>query len=138
MKMPAVLKILKTTAQEWSNDKVPTLGAALAYYTIFSMAPLVVIAIGVAGLVVGKEAAAQGVTNAFEALIGKSGAEAVSTMIEHAQSSSGGVVATVVGVATLLFGASGVFAQLQDTLNAIWKVQAKPDAGWWSYLRARF
>jgi membrane protein len=113
-----------------SEDKVPMMGAALAYYAAFSIAPMLVIAIGVVGIVFGEKSGA-GVFEAIRGLIGDNGAQAVQSMVEGAASKPhAGVVATVIGVITLLVGASGVFGQLQEALNVIWKVTLKPTTGW--------
>jgi membrane protein len=130
--------LLRQTFTEWSEDKVPRLAATLAYYTLFSLAPLLVIAIAVAGLVFGREAARGEVVTQLDGLIGRAGAEAIQSLIDNAARPEAGWIATVVGLATLLFGASGVFAQLQDALNTIWEVRPKPGRGLLSMLRQRF
>ena len=113
------------------------MGAALAYYTAFSIAPLLVIAIGVVGIVFGEKGGA-GVFDTIRGLIGDNGALAVQSMVQGAASKpQAGVVATAVGIVTLLVGASGVFGQLQEALNIIWKVTLKPTSGWGVTLRRR-
>lgn len=122
--------VLKETANEWSRDNAPTLGAALAYYTVFSLAPLLVIAIGIAGLVLGQEAAQGKIFEQVSGLLGGEGARAVEDMVQNASARPhGGVIATTLGVVTLLFGASGVFGQLQTSLNTIWNVPPKTGGG---------
>jgi membrane protein len=116
MNLRAVLDLMR----EWSTDNALTLGAALAYYTIFSMAPLLVLAIAVAGLVFGRAAAQGEIVAQIEGMLGPSGAELIESMIERASEPSTGVIATVVSLATMIFGASGVFGQLQGSLNLIW------------------
>jgi membrane protein len=116
--------VLKEAARAWSADKAPQMGAALAYYTIFSLAPLLLIAIGVAGLVFGEEAARGEILQQIEGTVGRPTAEAVEAMLSNARADTGKGM-TLVGLITLLFGASGVFIQLQDALNVIWKVHAK-------------
>lgn len=130
--------LLVQTARDWSEDKVPRLGAALAFYTALSMAPLLVISLRVAAIFFGDEAAAGEIERQGQAMIGKQGAEALQAMIENAHQEDSGTVATVLGVVTLLFGASGVFGQLQDSLNTIWEVQPKPGRGVWGFIRDRF
>jgi membrane protein len=120
MNLRAVLDFLREVMREWSNDNALTLGAALAYYTIFSMAPLLVLAIAVAGLVFGRAAAQGEIVAQIEGMLGPSGAELIESMIERASEPSTGVIATVVSLATMIFGASGVFGQLQGSLNLIW------------------
>jgi membrane protein len=109
---------------EWLDDDVPQRAAALAYYTAFSLAPLLVIAIGTAGLVFGKEAAQGRIVGQLSALVGPKGGEALQAMIASARHPEAGVAAGVVGFATLLLGASGVFGQLRGSLHAIWGVRA--------------
>ncbi len=120
MKLAALTAFLREVAQEWSKDNALTLGAALAYYTIFSMAPLLVLAIAVAGLVFGRAAAQGEIVAQIQGMLGASGAELIESMIERASEPSSGRLATVVSLVTMLFGASGVFGQLQGSLNQIW------------------
>lgn len=122
--------LLKDAARASSEDKVPMMGAALAYYTAFSIAPLLVIAIGVVGIVFG-ESGGDSVFETVRGLVGEKAAHAVRAMVEAAAGRPrAGVVATAVGIAALLLGASGVFGQLQEALNVIWKAKLRPDAGW--------
>lgn len=124
---------------DFNEDKAPRLAAALAYFTIFSLAPLLVIAISIAGVVFGEEAARGALSGQLNSLLGAQGAEAVEQMLAaSAGEDRAGIVATVVGVATLLFGAAGVFGQLQDALNTIWEVAPKPGRGIWGFIRDRF
>lgn len=139
MKPQTVIQILKETFQEWNEDKVPLWAAALAYYTVFSLAPLLIIAIAIAGSVFGEEAARGEIVQQIQGLVGKEGAEAVQAMIQNAQRpGSGGTIATIFGVVALLFGASGVFGQLQDALNSIWEVKPKPKQALMGFLQSRF
>ncbi|MBC7971056.1 MAG: YihY/virulence factor BrkB family protein [Verrucomicrobia bacterium] len=139
MKPKDAFKLLKDTVTEWSEDKVSLWAAALAYYTIFSLAPLLLIAIAIAGVVFGEDAARGEIVGQIQGLVGKEGATAIQTMIQNAhRPGSGGTIATIVGIATLLFGASGVFGQLQDALNAIWGVKPKPGQGIKSFIQTRF
>lgn len=129
--------LLKAAARSALEDKVPMMGAALAYYTAFSIAPILVIAIGVVGIVFG-ERGGEGVFETIRGLVGENGAQAVQAMVEGASSRPrAGAVAAGLGLLTLLIGASGVFAQLQESLNVIWKVALKPDAGWGVTVRRR-
>src|SRR5579883_883796 len=139
MKPKDIWKLLKDTVTEWNEDKVPLWAAALAYYTIFSLAPLLLIAIAIAGVIFGEDAARGEIVGQIQGLVGKEGATAIQAMIQNAhRPGSGGTIATVVGVITLLFGASGVFGQLQDALNTIWGVKPRPGQGLQSFLQARF
>lgn len=133
----ALFRQLKESGSRMSDDKVPMMGAALAYYMMFSIAPLLVIAIGAAGVVFGTSASAD-IFAAMKDVIGAQGANAVQSMVNAvAARPHAGVVATAVGVVTMLVGASGVFAQLQQSLNIIWKVAAKPGATWRVLFRQR-
>jgi membrane protein len=133
-----IYELLKATYAEWSKDKVPRMGAALAYYTIFSLAPLLVIAIAIAGFVFGPEAVQGRITAQLQGLVGPDSAHAVQTMIQSAHKPAHGVLATIFGVAVLLLGASGVFAEMQDALNTIWKIDTTSKSGVWNLVRARF
>ena len=139
MRLQDGLKLIKDTAAEWSEDNVPLLAAALAYYTVFSLAPLLLIAIAIAGFFFGEEAARGEIIGQIQGLVGKEGAEAIQAMIQNAtRPGSGSAIATITGVVILLFGASGVFGQLQVALNTIWEVKPKPGNGIKSFLQSRF
>ncbi|NJO80559.1 MAG: YihY/virulence factor BrkB family protein [Cyanobacteria bacterium RM1_2_2] len=138
MRLRNIVKLIKGTFTEYNEDKVPLLAAALAYYTVFSLAPLLLIVIAIAGSVFGEEAARGEIVGQIQGLIGKEGAEAVQVMLQNTQQpNSGGTVATIFGVVTLLFGATGVFGQLQDALNLIWGVQPKPGRGVKNFVQTR-
>ena len=124
-----MLNLIKDTLREWREDGAPRLAAALAYYTTFSLAPLLVLIIAVAGLAGGREAAQTRTMAQVEDLLGTEGREFVQGMIESASRPATGVTATVIGAVTLLFGALGVFAELQNSLNTIWEVKPKPAQG---------
>jgi membrane protein len=132
--------LLKQTAQEWMDDKAPQLGAALAYYTVFSLAPLVLVLLAIIGVLFREDpAGAWGkVTEQMSYFLDKSAVQVVTDIAAEASKPGKGMVATIVGIALALFGASGVFGQLQDALNTIWGVKAKPGGGVASFLRARF
>jgi membrane protein len=123
---------------EWSLDKAPRLGAALAYYSAFSVAPLVIIAIGVASMIFGEEAAQKGIVHEIEGTVGEPVAKAIEQMLVNNRDTGRSVVATIIGIATLLFGATGVFGQLQDAMNTVWKVKPKPGMGIWGFIHDRF
>ncbi len=133
-----IYELLKSTYNEWSRDKAPRMGAALAYYTIFSLAPLLVIAIAIAGFVFGREAVEGRITYEIQGLVGSESARAVQTMIQSAHKPAHGVIATIFGVVILLIGASGVFTEMQDALNTIWKVDTTSKTGVWNMVRYRF
>ena len=128
----------KLTYEKWSRDNVPQLGASLAFYTALSIAPLLVISLAVGALVFGDEAARGEVANQMRSLVGDQGAQAVEGMIENAQQPASGAVATTLGIVTLLLGASGVFSELQKSLNKIWEVEPKQGQGILRTIRDRF
>ncbi|WP_088892494.1 YihY/virulence factor BrkB family protein [Leptolyngbya ohadii] len=139
MKIKTFWRILKETAIGWQTDKISLWAAALAYYTTFSLAPLLVLVIAIAGAVFGQEAVRGEIVGQIQGLVGQQGAEAIQAMLQNAyRAGSGGIFATIASIVTLLFGASGVFGQLQDALNAIWHVEPRPGAGVKNFLRDRF
>ncbi|RJP16664.1 MAG: YihY/virulence factor BrkB family protein [Candidatus Abyssobacteria bacterium SURF_5] len=125
----SVGSFFKQTFSEWSRDKVPVMAAALAYYAIFAIAPLFLIAIAIAGFVLGEQAAQGQLMSQIEGVVGQQGAQVIESMIAGASNTSGGIIATALGVAALLFGASTLFVQLQYALNVIWEVRRKPERG---------
>jgi membrane protein len=126
MSAKVAIALLKETYTDWNEDKAPRLGAALAYYTVFSIAPLLVVLIAVAGIFFGQEAARGQISSEISRVVGPQAAEFLEAMIEGARKPSDSIFATVIGLVTLLLGAMGVFGQLQDALNTIWEVQPKP------------
>jgi membrane protein len=132
------LRLFKEAGLAWVEDKATTLGAALAYYTVFSLAPLLLIAIGIASRVFGEEAARGGILHQLEDTVGPATAAAIESMLATTNQSGGSTGLTVVGVVMLLFGASGVFGQLQESLNVVWKAQAKTGGGLMELVRDRF
>jgi len=138
MNAQSIWGLLKDTYDEWNEDKAPRLAAALSYYTLFSLAPLLVIAIAVAGLVFGQEAVQGELFGQIRGFVGDIGAAAIEDMIKGASNQSTGILATVLGFGTLLLGAAGLFGQLQDALNTIWEVQPKPGLGIVETLKQRF
>jgi membrane protein len=138
MKPKVIVELLKETFKEWQEDKASRLAAALAYYTAFSIAPLIIIAIAIAAVVFGEEAARGGIDDQLRGLIGQQGAAAVQDMIKNSNKPAEGTIATIISVVLLLFGASGVFGQLQDSLNTIWEVAPKPGRGVMGFIKDRF
>jgi membrane protein len=132
--------LLKQTFQEWLQDKAPQLGAALAYYTVFSLAPLILILLAIVGFLFRDDPAGawNKITQQMSYFLDPSALQVVQNIAQKASQPGKTVIATVIGVALALFGASGVFGQLQDALNTIWGVKAKPGTGIWGFLRARF
>jgi membrane protein len=129
---------VKETASDWSDDNASRLAAALAYYSLLSLAPLLVIVIAVAGFFYGVDAARGKVAGELGAVVGGEAAQGIQSVAASARSHTGGVVSTVVGVATLFVGASGVFGELQSSLNTIWEVKPKPGRGLLGQLKDRF
>jgi membrane protein len=121
----AVFKMLKDTALTFIDDEALSRGAAIAFYAITSLAPVVLIVIAVAGLVFGQEAAQNAISGQFSALMGKQAADLLQSVIASASAKSSGVVATVIGTVTLIATASGVFGEMQAALNTIWKTRSK-------------
>ena len=136
--MRKLLDVFKQAAKEFSEDKAPRLGAALAYYTMFSIAPLILVVIAIAGFVFGREAAQGQIFAQLHGLIGAKGAEALQGMVASAAKPKSGMLATIVGIVTLIFGASGVFGQLKDALNTIWNVEPKKSSGIFGMIKDRF
>ena len=131
-------QMTKAAVEAWSDDYAPSMGAALSYYTLFSLAPLLIIVIAVAGMVFGQEAAQGEIVGQLRGIMGKEGAVAVEGLLKAAREPSQGVVATIVSVAILLLGATAIFAELQSALDRIWRVPApKETSGIWSLLRTR-
>ncbi|WP_257459152.1 YihY/virulence factor BrkB family protein [Archangium lipolyticum] len=131
-------QLVKQAFSEWNEDKAPMFAASLSYYTMFSIAPVLVIAVSVAGMVFGEEAARGQVQAQLQELVGHSGAEVIGQMMISARKPSAGILATALGVIALIFGATGVFVQLQEALNHIWHVQPPPRNGVLNFLRSRF
>ena len=132
--------VLKQTFQEWLQDKAPQLGAALAYYTVFSLAPLILVLLAIIGFLFRDDPAGawNKITQQMSYFLDPSALQVVQNIAQKASQPGKSLIATIIGVALALFGASGVFGQLQDALNTIWGVKAKPGTGIWGFLRARF
>src|SRR5436309_5677445 len=130
-------QVTKETATEWMNAKPFRLAAALAYYTLFSMAPLLVVALAIAGLAFGVDAARGQIFGPLQSILGPKSADAVQNAVAGASIKSSGILATVLGVVTLLIGASAVFGELQDALNTIWGAKPSPNTGIWDLVKKR-
>jgi membrane protein len=132
-------QLLKEAASEWIEDGAMRLSASLAYYAIFSLAPLLVIVISIAGLVFGEEAARGQIAQQISALAGARAGEAIQATVQASASErTTGVLATIIGLVVLLFGASTVFAELKDALNTIWGVTVKPGRAFFTLVHDRF
>jgi len=129
--------LVKTAAQSWIDDYAPSMGAALAYYTLFSVAPLLLIVISVAGLVFGQDAARGEIVAQLQGLMGDDAAKAIEGLLASVSQPSKGILSTIVGLVVLLVGATTVFGELQDDLDRIWRAPARKKTGLWGLLRAR-
>jgi membrane protein len=129
--------LIKETFSEWLNDKAPRLGAALSYSTIFSMAPLLVLVISIAGLVFGRKAAEGRLLAQLSQVVGMDAGVALQSMVAKAGEHRAGIIATVIGLVVLMVGATGVVIELQDALNTVWKVVPKPGRGIKGLIRDR-
>jgi len=130
--------LVKDSASNWSEHQVPSLGAALAYYTIFSLVPLLMVVVGMAGFFFGQEAARSQILSEVSGLLGEKSGAIVQDMMQSAQQPKTGLIGTLIGIVTLLVGASGTFAELQRALNIICEVQPKPGRGMLGLIRDRF
>lgn len=133
-----IWQLIKAAASSWSDDYAPSMGAALSYYTLFSIAPLLLIVISVAGMVFGEEAARGEIFGQLNSFMGSEAAAAIQGLLESVNKPAKGAFATIVGVALVLIGATTVFAELQDAMDRIWRAPARnKTSGLWSLLRAR-
>ncbi|HZA97600.1 MAG TPA: YihY/virulence factor BrkB family protein [Gemmatimonadales bacterium] len=130
----ALAGILRRALAGWWNDNVPRLGASLAYYTLFSLAPILVVAIAIGGLIFGEEAVRGEIVGQIQGMLGREGAEAVQSMLEGASRRSTSLAATAAGVVTFFLGATGAFLELQTALNAIWRVKPKDEGSFFQAL----
>ncbi|MEP7292440.1 MAG: YihY/virulence factor BrkB family protein [Chloroflexota bacterium] len=136
--LKTIFSLLRKTFQEWNEDKAPRLAAALAYYTAFSLGPLLIIVISIAGLVFGDEAVQGQVRYQIDGLVGSQAAGAIQEMLVNFHRADSSIIASIIGLITLALGAAGLFGQLQDALNTIWEVAPKPGNGIVTMLRQRF
>jgi len=132
-----LFELCKEAVASWSADYAPSMGAALAYYTVFSIAPLLLIVISVAGLVFGEAAASGAIFEQLEGLMGAEGAAAVQGLLKSVNRPAEGIVATVMGVGLLVLGATTVFRELQDALDRIWRAPARVQSGVVGMVRTR-
>jgi membrane protein len=130
--------LLKEAGSAWVDDNAPSMGAALAFYTVFSLAPVLIVAISVAGLAFGQRAAEGEFSRQLQSLVGETGARAIQAILQSANRPALGIIASAIGLGTLLVGASGAFVELQDALNKIWKVQRTSESVWLLVIRQRF
>ncbi len=136
MNPKAIFNLFKDAFKDWNEDKASRLGASLSYYTIFSLAPLLVIVISIASFAYSN---AQGqITGTIEQVVGGDASKLIIDTMKNANKGGANIIATIIGIVTLLLGAAGVFGQLQDALNTIWEVKPKPGAGIMAMLKERF
>jgi membrane protein len=133
-----IVNYVKRTFNVWSDAQAPTFGAALSYYTLFSLAPLLVIALAVAGMVFGEEAASGELEGEIRDTVGPKVAESIQDILRNAHRPAAGSIAILISVVVLVLGASGVFIELQSALNAIWEVKPKVGRGIWGVIKDRF
>lgn len=136
MKPKDVYLLLKNTYGEWSDDRAPLMAAALAYYTIFSLAPLAIIMIAIAGLFFGEKAAQGQLVAGIQGMVGEHGAHVIQGLISSSASKKAGILAAAIGFATMMFGASKLFGALQDALNSVWEIET-PKGGFKGMIRKR-
>lgn len=136
--MRTAWKLLKQTYHEWTDDDAPRLGAALAFYSMLSLGPLLLLLLSTTGLFFGPEAARGQIMGQIDGMIGREGASVVQEVLASSAEKKDGIIATLIGAVTLLLGASGVFGQLQTSMNRIWNVKPPEGQGIWGMLKARF
>lgn len=129
--------MFRRALRAWWDDNVPRLGASLAYYTLFAIAPVLLVAIAIAGVVFGPEAVRGEIVGQLDGLVGRDGAQAIQTLLEGASQKQAGMLATVFGSITFVLAATGAFLELQAALNTIWRVKPNPDANWKSFVKDR-
>jgi membrane protein len=130
-------QLVRSTVAAWGEDYAQSMGAALSFYALFSVAPILLIAVAVAGLVFDTEAAQRAVADQLTGLMGKDAATAVEALLKSAHSPSGNLLSTIIGAVALLIGASAVFGELEDALNRIWRVELPRPPGLWRLVRSR-
>lgn len=135
--MKEIWVLIKTAFTSWSDDYAQSMGAALAYYTMFSIAPLLLIVISITGIIFGQEAARGEIIGQLNSLMGEQGVLAIQTLLKSINQPAEGITATTIGVVLLLVGATTVFGELQNSLDRIWKAPARVGSGIWNLVRAR-
>lgn len=131
------IKLLRTAGQDFMSDQGMKLSAALSYYTIFSLAPMLLVMISVLSIFFGHDAIQGELFDQIRGLVGNDAASQLQDIIKNAELSNKSGVAAAIGIGTLLLGATGVFAEIQSSINFIWSIEARPEKGWLRYLRTR-
>ncbi len=137
MNLRKIGRLLQETFKQWQQDKASRLAAALAYYTVFSISPLLVIAIAIAGAFFGQYEAKQQVIDQLDALLGPEAMKPILSALNNITQPRVRGLASLISIGVLFIGASGIFAQLQDALNTVWKVELHPEQGIWAFIRKR-
>lgn len=137
MNLRKVGKLLRETFKQWQEDKASRIAAALAYYTVFSISPLLVIAIAIAGAFFGQQTAQDQIIDQLTDLVGKDAVKPILLALDNISQPEIRGIASLISIAVLLLGASGIFAQLQDALNTVWKVKPQPGQGVGIFIRKR-
>lgn len=132
-----ILALFKHTYSDWDNDNAPRLGAALAFYTILSISPLVILVLAIVSLIFNRSSAQAHLLSQVRSLVGLEGASTIQSLLEAGNRASTGMIASFMGLLTLVFGASGVFCELRSALNLIWDVKPKAGSGIWQLCRER-
>jgi membrane protein len=133
-----IIRLLKPALWQWYNHNAFEMAAALAYYTLVSLAPLIIILIAIVGPFFGTAATENYIVGAIAGIAGEESARAVQAIVHNAKQQGSGVLASLIGIVLLLLGAGAVVGQLQQSLNVVFGVTPKPDIDWWAFLRARF
>jgi membrane protein len=137
MNVGSTVSLLKKTYRNWSDHHAPRLGASVAFYTLLSFAPLLIVTLAVIALVLDQQRAQAGLIDQARQMIGDRGADTVKALLSNAQKPSSGLIASIIAFATLLFGASGVFAELRDALNIIWDAEPTNESGLLGMIKQR-
>lgn len=132
-----IWEVLKKCGKGFTEDKVPKLSASLAYYTVFSLGPLLIVILYICGIFFGRDAIEGSIYSQMEGFVGKNAALQIQEIIKNASISGGSTIAAVIGVITLLIGATTIFAEIQDSINMIWGLKRKPSAGWRVLVKTR-
>lgn len=137
MGIKGLISLFKASFADWNKHNATRLGAALAFYTIVSISPLAILTVAITSLVFNKHAAQVHLLDEVQSQVGRDGRDAIQAVLQHGHDFSSGVLSTIIGLATLLLGASGVLQELRSALNSIWDYEAPPNAGIWAMVRER-
>ena len=135
--MKRIWALIKPAYRQWSDHNAPKMGAALAYYTVLSLAPVLVVLVSLMGFVLGPKAAEGRIVGEIQEMVGPSGAQAIQTVLANSNHPASGLISTLLSLVMLFVGASGVFTELRDSLNTIWDAPARKNVGLWRTIRER-